>query len=62
MIVELQALATLGSPEAAQLLNSLKATQRPVGILINFGAPQKLQWKRLAATKTATIDKKARIS
>lgn len=35
----------------AQLLNYLKATGHPVGLLINFGAPGKLEWKRMAWTQ-----------
>ncbi|XSG75855.1 GxxExxY protein [Herpetosiphon llansteffanensis] len=33
--------------EEAQLINYLKATQFRVGLLINFGSPSKLEWKRL---------------
>jgi len=42
-----------GSPsrEEAQLLNYLKATGLPVGLLINFGAPGKLEWARMAWTR-----------
>lgn len=34
----------------AQLINYLKATQKPLGLLINFGA-EKLQYKRYANTR-----------
>jgi GxxExxY protein len=37
--------------EEAQLLNQLKATGCPLGLLINFGHSQKLEWKRMAYTK-----------
>lgn len=50
IIVEIKALKALTSIEEAQLLNYLKATGRPVGVLINFGAP-KLEWKRMVMTK-----------
>lgn len=47
LLVEFKALNHLSSPEDAQLLNYLKATGRRVGLLINFGHPAKLEWKRL---------------
>jgi GxxExxY protein len=51
VIVEIKALNTLTSREEAQLLNYLKATGHPVGLLINFGAAGKLEWKGMAWTK-----------
>ena len=30
----------------AQVLNYLKATQYTVGVLLNFGDPSRLDWKR----------------
>ena len=50
IIIEIKALDQLGSREEAQLLNYLKATTRPLGLLINFGALQDLEWKRMVAT------------
>ncbi len=44
--VELKALDRLSGTEEAQILNYLKATGLRVGLLINFGAPDKLEWKR----------------
>ncbi len=46
VIVEVKALDHMASKEEAQLLNYLKATQCPVGVLVNFGHQEKLQWKR----------------
>ena len=47
IIVEIKALNQLTSHDQAQLLNYLKATGLPVGILINFGAEKDLEWKRM---------------
>ncbi len=47
VIVEIKARPQLSGNEMAQLLNYLKGTGFPVGILINFGSPGKLEWKRL---------------
>ncbi len=51
IIVEIKALDQLTSREEAQLLNYLKATGFPLGVLINFGALGQLEWKRMAATQ-----------
>lgn len=50
IVVELKALDRLTSLEESQLLNYLKATGMPVGLLINFGAQSDLQWKRMILT------------
>jgi len=47
IVVELKALDRLSGREESQLLNYLKATGMKVGVLINFGAHPKLEWKRL---------------
>ncbi len=47
IIVEIKALPHLSGIERAQLLNYLKGTGFPIGILINFGSHNKLEWKRL---------------
>lgn len=51
IIVEIKALDRLTTREEAQLLTYLKATGLKVGILINFGAGGKLEWKRMVMTK-----------
>lgn len=50
IIVELKALKAITDTEVAQILNYLKATGLPLGLLINFGSA-KLEWKRFANTK-----------
>jgi len=51
VIVEVKAIKQLTSLEEAQLLNYLKATGKPVGVLLNFGSPN-LEWKRMALTRS----------
>jgi len=51
VVVELKALSQLGDIEKAQVLNYLKATKLPVGLLLNFGA-RSLEYKRFANTKS----------
>ena len=46
ILVELKALDNLSSREESQILNYLKASKMPVGVLINFGSKGKLEWKR----------------
>ena len=50
IIVEIKAIDKLTSREESQLLNYLKATNLPVGVLINFGADRDLEWKRMVLT------------
>ena len=52
IIVEIKAIKGLTTIEQAQLLNYLKATGKPVGLLLNFGAP-KLEWKRMVLTQSS---------
>ena len=47
IVVELKALSELSTREEAQLINYLKASRLRLGLLINFGSPHRLEWKRL---------------
>ena len=49
LLIEFKALNRLTSQEEAQLLNYLKVTGLRVGLLINFGHPHKLEWKRMVS-------------
>ena len=46
ILVELKVMSGLTSREQAQLLNYLHATRMRVGLLINFGTPNRLEWER----------------
>jgi GxxExxY protein len=46
IVVELKALDRLTNKDMAQLLNYLKATGLRLGLLINFGQAEKLEWER----------------
>jgi GxxExxY protein len=48
IIVELKAVRMILPEHEAQLLNYLKAAQKKVGYLVNFGAFPRLEWKRFA--------------
>ncbi len=50
IIVEIKAIQSLSRVEEAQLINYLKATKLPLGLLINFGS-RKLEWQRYANTR-----------
>jgi len=47
IIVELKAIKQLSEIHEAQLINYLKATNKKIGLLLNFGTP-KVQIKRIA--------------
>jgi len=51
-----QAAPTLASEHAAQLPNYLKATGKPVGYLVNFGVPEKFDWKRYVRTRNFSVN------
>ncbi len=46
ILLELKSTSQLTAIDEAQLLNYLKATSMPVGLLINFGSKGKLEWRR----------------
>ena len=50
IIVEIKAIKNITEIEEAQLINYLKATKLPLGLIINFGG-EKMEWKRYANTK-----------
>jgi GxxExxY protein len=50
IVLEIKAIKSITKIEEAQILNYLKATNLPLGLIINFGGPQ-LEWKRYANTK-----------
>jgi GxxExxY protein len=54
IIVEMKSIKRITEIEEAQLINYLKATQLPLGLIINFGSPQ-LEWKHYISTKLNII-------
>ncbi|MBN1250421.1 MAG: GxxExxY protein, partial [Anaerolineae bacterium] len=51
IIIEIKAIRRLTPIEHAQLLNYLKATHLELGLLINFGNPEKLEWSRIVLSQ-----------
>lgn len=49
IIIEIKAVERVAPEHEAQLINYLKARKKPLGLLVNFGAP-KLYMKRFANT------------
>ena len=47
VLVELKAMNEIGGREESQMLNYLKATGLRVGVIVNFGDPGRLDWKRI---------------
>ena len=47
VIVELKCLPKIGDIEIAQALNYLKATGLRLCVIINFGNPEKIEFKRI---------------
>lgn len=50
ILIELKAEEHLTDMDKAQVINYLKATGLKLGLLINFGNKEKLDWKRLILT------------
>jgi GxxExxY protein len=50
IIVEIKAIKNITNVEEAQIINYLKASGLQLGLLINFGAAGKLDWKRVVKT------------
>lgn len=46
VVVDLKVIERIGNNEIGQMLNYLKATNLPVGLIINFKRPE-LEWKRV---------------
>lgn len=51
IIVDLKALDRLTSIEFAQMKNYLKGTKFQLGLLLDFGAPNSLEYKRVILTR-----------
>lgn len=52
IIVEIKAIKQLGPNQQAQTLNYLKATGFQLGLLINFGNPDGVDWRRIVQTRS----------
>ena len=50
IILEIKAMESLSPADEAQIINYLKGTSSPLGLLVNFGG-EKFQYKRFANTK-----------
>ena len=47
VIVELKAISNIENCHRSQVYNYLKATGKRLGILINFGSPNGIEWERI---------------
>jgi GxxExxY protein len=47
IIIELKAIREISNVQIAQALNYLKVTNLELAIILNFSAPDKLEWKRV---------------
>lgn len=56
VVIEIKAQDRLTSIDESQLLNELKASGCEVGLLVNFGHPSKLDWKRRVMTQKGKAD------
>jgi len=55
VVVDLKAIREIGAIEEAQMINYLKITMMPVGLIINF-AGRSLEWKRLVLSEASPVD------
>ena len=56
ILLELKATKEINDIHLAQVHNYLKATGLPLGYVINFGSPEKLQWKRVVMSNNLIED------
>ena len=59
ILIELKAKKKLEREDEAQVLNYLRGTQLKVALLINFGNPRKLEWRRYLLTDTYNLIQEA---
>lgn len=62
IVVELKSEERLTKNDESQLLNYLNATKFQVGVLLNFGAENSLEWKRMILTTKSTSAQAPRLS
>lgn len=55
VVVDLKAIREIGAIEEAQMVNYLKITMVPVGLIINF-AGRSLEWKRLVLSEASPVN------
>ena len=51
IILEIKSVKQLADEHREQILNYLKVTKKPLGLLVNFSKPGKLEYERFANTK-----------
>jgi GxxExxY protein len=56
IIMEIKAVKSLADEHRAQVHNYLKASSFQVGLLVNFGKSQELEYERIVRTKTSSKD------
>ena len=55
LVVEVKSIQAIGPSQDAQLINYLKATRLPVGLILNFGATPEIR-RRIAADRIIGFD------
>ncbi len=56
IIMEIKAVKALNDDHRSQLQNYLKASRHQVGLLVNFGKPQDLEYERIVRTQSSPKD------